>query len=257
MTVLQFALLGLGLGGAYALLALGLVTIYRGTGVLNFGQGAVAMISAYVFFAIRDDYGLSSPLAGLVTVIFATLLGTAFYLVVMRQLRNLPVLARIVATLALLLPLQGLATLLFDVKTKTPLSIVDASPVEILGVAIPRDRPVLAAVAAVLALALTVISRRTRIGLAVRDLRQREGRVPQWFVAGAHRGADVGNGVRPGRDRRCHAQPDRRAGRRRAHSAGSPGLRRRADRQVHFVRDRGRRGARARHGAVRVAAGCG
>src|SRR5690606_36425042 len=174
MSVLQFALLGLGLGGAYALLALGLVMIYRGTGVLNFAQGAVAMICAYVFFALRDDLGWPVAAAGVLTLLFATVLGLAFYLLVMRQLRNSPVLARIIATLALLLLLQGLATLLFDVRTKTPPSVVPAAPVTVLGTAIPMDRVILAAVAVALAAALALVSRHTRAGLAVRAISDSE-----------------------------------------------------------------------------------
>lgn len=174
MTVLQFLLLGLGLGGAYALLALGLVTIYRGTGVLNFGQGAVAMFSAYIFFNLRDDHGVASAVAGLVTLAFAALLGVAFYALVMRQLRNSPVLARIVATLALLLLLQGLAILLFDVQTKSPSPVMNSAPVDMFGLAIPQDRLVLALVAAALALALSLVSRRTNLGLAIRAISDSE-----------------------------------------------------------------------------------
>ena len=44
MTVfLQFAVLGLGAGAGYAILAEGIVLIYRGSGVLNFAQGAMGM----------------------------------------------------------------------------------------------------------------------------------------------------------------------------------------------------------------------
>ncbi|MFD7407849.1 ABC transporter permease [Streptomyces sp. NPDC059866] len=174
MSVLQFALLGLGLGGAYALLALGLVAIYRGTGVLNFGQGAVAMISAYVFFALRDDLGWSVLPSSLVTVVFAGVLGLSFYLLVMRQLRNSPVLARIIATLALLLLLQGLATVLFDVQTRTPAPVVPTTTLDLFGVVLPVDRLVLAGVAIALAVVLTLVSRRTRVGLAVRAISDSE-----------------------------------------------------------------------------------
>lgn len=174
MDVLQFALLGLGLGGAYALLALGLVTIYRGSGVLNFAQGAVAMFSAFVFFTLRDDEQMPQLSAFLVTLAFAGLLGGLFYLLVMRRLRNSPVLARIVATLGLLLLLQGLAFVVFDVATRSPAPVMNAEPVDLLGQAIPRDRLEVAAVAVLLALALGAVSRWTRIGLAVRAISDSE-----------------------------------------------------------------------------------
>src|SRR4051794_23018124 len=174
MSVVQYGLLGLGLGGAYALLALGLVAIYRGTGVLNFAQGAVAMISAYVFFGLRDDVGVPMVVALLVTLVFAVVLGLAFYLLVMRQLRNSPILTRIIATLALLLLLQGLATVLFDVTTRTPAPVLPSTPVKVLGVMIPSDRLILAGIAVVLAVILAVVSRRTRVGLAVRAISDSE-----------------------------------------------------------------------------------
>jgi sulfate-transporting ATPase len=51
MTALvQLAILGLGASAAYALLASGLVLIYRANGVLNFAQGAIAMMAAYFFY---------------------------------------------------------------------------------------------------------------------------------------------------------------------------------------------------------------
>ena len=174
LSVLQFALLGLGLGGAYALLALGLVTIYRGTGVLNFAQGAVAMFSAYVFFSLRDELAVPVVVAGLATIAFAAVLGVVFYLGVMRQLRNSPVLARVVANLALLLLLQGLATVIFDVATQSPLPVLNATPIDIAGLAIPRDRLMLAAISVVLAVVLAVVSRRTKIGLAIRAISDSE-----------------------------------------------------------------------------------
>jgi sulfate-transporting ATPase len=49
-TFIQFALLGLGLGSLYALASQGLMVIYRGSGVLNFGHGAIGMIGAYVAY---------------------------------------------------------------------------------------------------------------------------------------------------------------------------------------------------------------
>ena len=55
---LTIAALGLGTGAAYTLIAQGIVVVYRGSGVLNFGQGAVAMTGGYIFyqFTVRDGW---------------------------------------------------------------------------------------------------------------------------------------------------------------------------------------------------------
>ena len=50
---LQFALLGLGFGALYALAAQGVVLIYRGSGVINFAQGAMGMMGAFVYYTLH------------------------------------------------------------------------------------------------------------------------------------------------------------------------------------------------------------
>ena len=46
----QFLILGLGAGAVYTLLAQGVVLIYRGSGLVNFAQGAIAMVGGYVWY---------------------------------------------------------------------------------------------------------------------------------------------------------------------------------------------------------------
>ena len=51
-----FAALGLGAGALIASIALGVVLVYRGSGVINVAIGAIAMVAAYLFWAFRTDY---------------------------------------------------------------------------------------------------------------------------------------------------------------------------------------------------------
>ena len=55
MEVLRFGLLGLGIGALYALASQGLLVIYRGSGVLNFAQGAIGMVGAYLYWEMTDE----------------------------------------------------------------------------------------------------------------------------------------------------------------------------------------------------------
>src|SRR5689334_10092040 len=48
----QYVLLALGGGAIYGLLALGLVVIHRGSGVLNFAISAIGMVGTYVFWQL-------------------------------------------------------------------------------------------------------------------------------------------------------------------------------------------------------------
>ncbi|MFD0853852.1 branched-chain amino acid ABC transporter permease, partial [Actinomadura adrarensis] len=56
--LLTFLILGLSVGAVYALTAQGLVLIYRGSGVVNFAQGAYSMIGAFLFYRVAPDLGL-------------------------------------------------------------------------------------------------------------------------------------------------------------------------------------------------------
>ena len=113
---LQFALLGLGVGALYSLASQGLMVIYRGSGVLNFAQGAMGMVGAYVAWEVRTKHGQPFWLALLVGVLASALLGALTHILVMRQLRRASPLARIVATLGVLILLQGIAVIRYGAR---------------------------------------------------------------------------------------------------------------------------------------------
>ena len=109
---LVFVILGLTSGGAYSLTAVGIVTVYRGSGVLNFAQCAIGMGGAYAFYALRYGGLASLPTAVAVAlgVAFSAALGLIVYAAIMRPLLRQTELARVIATIGVLLLLQGLAT---------------------------------------------------------------------------------------------------------------------------------------------------
>ena len=107
---IQFAILGLGAGAAYTLLAQGIVLIYRGSGIVNFAHGAIAMFAAYFcFLTLVEDHGWSVGAAIPVAVLFAALLGVVIQNGILRFMRGAAPLVRLVATLGVLVVLQGLA----------------------------------------------------------------------------------------------------------------------------------------------------
>ena len=73
---LQFAILGLGVGAAYTLLAQGIVLVHRGSGIVNFAHGAMAMFASFFcFLTLVGKHGWAVELAIPVSVLFAALLG--------------------------------------------------------------------------------------------------------------------------------------------------------------------------------------
>jgi ABC-type branched-subunit amino acid transport system ATPase component/branched-subunit amino acid ABC-type transport system permease component len=164
---------------------MGLLIVFRGSGVINFAQGAFAMYATMFFVELRttgdmvfpwaglparfhlmDDPG--TPLAFALTLVLAALIGLASYLLVFRPLRHSPPLARVVATVGVMLTLQALAVLRFGTGTKTVKPIFPTEAVSILGYDVPRDRLFLAGVIVVMAFALWLLFQRTTFGLATR-----------------------------------------------------------------------------------------
>jgi sulfate-transporting ATPase len=125
MQVVLFALLGVATGGLYAVMAQGLVVVYRGTGVLNFAQGGTAMFGAYAYYDLAVRQGLPKPLAGAAALIMCALLGTVIYLVVLRPMRSAAPLSRVMTTLGIVLILESAASLLFG---DTPLLVPSLLP---------------------------------------------------------------------------------------------------------------------------------
>jgi ABC-type branched-subunit amino acid transport system ATPase component/branched-subunit amino acid ABC-type transport system permease component len=118
-SIIQFALLGLGTGAIYGLLAQGLVVVYRGSGVINFAHGAVAMASGYMYYELHIRLNYATPVALALVLVTGAVFGVLVQLLVMRPMRNSSSLARMVATLALLTCLEAGASLIYG-STEIP-----------------------------------------------------------------------------------------------------------------------------------------
>jgi branched-chain amino acid transport system permease protein len=97
---LQLCFAGLALGARYALVALGFVIIYKATGVINFAQGGLVALGAYLAYAFNTVtyFALAVVLAALVAAVF----GAAVERVVLRRMVGQPVFAVIMITIGLL-----------------------------------------------------------------------------------------------------------------------------------------------------------
>jgi sulfate-transporting ATPase len=164
--VIQFAILGLGAGSLYALTSQGLILIYRSSGVLNFAHGAIGMFGAFVAWEAQYNVGMPFAVALVVGMLTSAVLGALTYLVVMRQLRQAAPLARIVATLGVLLTIQAVALLIWGPTERFLTSELPRGTWEPFGVLVPIDRLILLAIAAAISVGLWAAFRFTKFGLA-------------------------------------------------------------------------------------------
>ena len=105
----QLLINGIALGSLYALTAFGIVLIYKTTDVLTFGQGEMAMFSAFIAFTLLDRLKLPFPVAFVLTLVFALALGALVERVLMRRAQQGSVLNSIIVTIGLALVLVGTA----------------------------------------------------------------------------------------------------------------------------------------------------
>ncbi|HKP17392.1 MAG TPA: branched-chain amino acid ABC transporter permease [Gaiellaceae bacterium] len=105
----QYVVVGLANGGVYATLALALVLIHRATGIVNFAQGEMGMFATFIAWSLINHHGLPYWVAFFVTLLIAFLGGAGIHQAVIRPLERGSALTVVMATIALLIVLNGLA----------------------------------------------------------------------------------------------------------------------------------------------------
>jgi branched-chain amino acid transport system permease protein len=175
--ILLYAALGLGAGALVASIALGVVLVYRGSGVINVAMGGVAMLAAYIFWALRTDYfgfTLSTVPAFVLTLICMAVFGLLIELAIFRPLRNTAPLAKLAASLGLLLVLESAMILIFGNTLKSAPAVLPSGTVTVFDRVVPKDRFMLAAIVIVVAALLTALYRWTPFGLSTRAASENE-----------------------------------------------------------------------------------
>ena len=163
---LQFTLGGVSFGMVYAAIALSLVLIWRGTRILNYAQGAMAMLCTYIALTVITHTG--SYWEGFVVALAAGLvLGAVVERTVIRPVENKPPLNAVVVTIGLLVLLEGIAGIIYGGQYRSfPTAF---SQVGLHAGAVPlgisRNDVFVASAVLVVALALAALFRFTSVGL--------------------------------------------------------------------------------------------
>ena len=217
MRDLASSFLGLGNGGTFAALGLALVLTYRASGVINFATGAQALYAGYTYAFLRQgklfliipglpttvdlNHEFGMPEALVLTLAISALLGAVLYVLVYRPLRHAPPLAKAVASLGVLVVLQGLMSERMGTLPVSVEAIYPSNRWTWQGQSVLSDRVYLAITVVVLTLVLTALYRWTRFGLDTRATAESEtgayvsGISPDriallnWMLAGAVTGA--------------------------------------------------------------------
>jgi branched-chain amino acid transport system permease protein len=165
---LQYIVVGLANGGVYATLALALVLIHRATGIVNFAQGEMGMFAAFISWALITHHGLPYWAAFFLTLLIAFLGGAGIYGAVIRPLSRGGELTVVMATIALLLILNGLAGWIWAPEVKFLKSPFPLKTLHLGGVVMNVQDLGVIGVSLVCVLLVFLFFRFTRLGLQMR-----------------------------------------------------------------------------------------
>lgn len=168
--ILQYTLTGLSGGSLYALVALGLVLIYRSARVLNFAHGDVATFGTFVAFSIVSR-GLPLSLGLPAAIRVGGVVAMLFYFgaLVPAQRKGATQLGQVILTLGLSLVLQGLTVYGWGAEPDSfPFPLSDSKVWQVGPVFVSELSLGTLAAAAAASLLLYLLTQRTRLGLAMR-----------------------------------------------------------------------------------------
>lgn len=166
---LPFIVVGITAGAVYGLAGVGLVLTYRTSGVFNFAHGALATAGAYLFYELWVKNDVPWAIAAVISVL---VVGVLFGFVLERVARRLAKAAPsviVVATVGLLLIIQGVTSKRYGAETITIDSFLPTETFDI-SVNVGYNQLIIVLVGIVIAVGLGLLLSRTRIGIAMRGV---------------------------------------------------------------------------------------
>jgi branched-chain amino acid transport system permease protein len=194
--LIPYVVLGLALGGVFATSAVGMVVLYKATGVLNLAYGAIGAFCALCAHTLINVLGVEA----LIAYVLASLLGGAISLgygaALGPPLSHREPLIKAIATIALMLLLLGAMSALW--KSRAYVLTLDSSTwsFQLGGVFITGTQLIAVGLALAITVGASYYLRRSRVGTAMRALsddrqitamlgvRVRRIEAVAWFVSG-------------------------------------------------------------------------
>jgi branched-chain amino acid transport system permease protein len=172
--LIETLLWGIANGCIYILLATGLNIIFGVMKLVNFAHGQLLMVGAFVAYEVTKIAGLNPYLSILVAMASVALIGVALEKFAFRRIRGTDKLNEIFISLGLIYVFENVATLLwernYNIRIPSPLAGLSLSLGE---VAIGYDRILAMFVVIVILIGLVLLTKKTKIGLAMRATSQK------------------------------------------------------------------------------------
>ena len=172
MTLLLQALVsGVAAGVAYGLIALGFSLIYRTSRVINFAQGDLAVLAAYIAYSCLQA-GLPVIAACAVGVVGTGVVAGVLERLALRPLYKRAGVVAILCTVGLSIVLEAGMRLVWGSLPLSLPAVAPTTPWQVFGVAVTPLQVVMVVVGLLVAFVLTAVVERTRVGRAMRGCAQ-------------------------------------------------------------------------------------
>jgi branched-chain amino acid transport system permease protein len=170
----QLLLNGLAAGCIYGLIALGFVLIYKATEMVNFAQGDLLMLGAFVAFTLIEMMGFNYWLAFIGAVLFMAVFGYVLDTIVLRQVIGQPQFAVVMLTIGLGFIFRAAASMIWGTETRAFATPFTDGVTRIGGFIIADVNVSIVVGTALLCAALYAFFRYTRIGIAMQAASQNQ-----------------------------------------------------------------------------------
>jgi len=166
-----YLVLGLALGGVFALSSVGIVVLFRATGVLNFAGGAIGALSAFVAWTLTQQWHWNQWVSYLIGILVATAVSVAYGITAGRALAQRPPIVKAVGTLAVLLLLVGFMTVVWPENVTRSMPLPTSAFSVSIGQAVINGTQMLSmAIPIVVTVGTAIFLKKTKLGMAMRAL---------------------------------------------------------------------------------------
>lgn len=167
MDLMQYIVTGLTVGSIYALLAIGYVTIYNITGILNFAQGEFAMIGALTCITFVNA-GFPMYVSAILAIIITATLGLIIEKTAITHARNASMMNLVIITIGLSTFFKGLGLIIWGSSPKQLAPIIKMEPIQFMGAVINSQSIFILIILFILLAILYVFFDKTFIGSALK-----------------------------------------------------------------------------------------
>jgi branched-chain amino acid transport system permease protein len=155
---------GITMGSIYALIALGFVTIYRSSRIVNMAQGSFVMFGGLFTFSMFQELGMPYWLAAIVGIILVVIVAVLMWQVVLKPVLKISLVAMILCTVALSLLFENLSLVKYGGYTKTLPAFGGDTTLQVGGIYINAQSLYIIGITIVVLILLYFLNNRTTLG---------------------------------------------------------------------------------------------